>query len=437
MNQLQLGIGREIITPAVGGTLCGYEPDHHSESVADNLTVTAFFFQKGNINALMISATVCEIQTALCNRLLAGLETEFGIPKSNIILCATHTHSGPNLMGEYGWGEIDMEYCESIFIPRLHAAVRTAIGHTQPVRMGVGVGESLVGINRREIKKDGSIALGQNPWGAFDPKMTVLSFADEDDKCVANIIHYGAHCTGAGKNTEITRDWAGVMIDRLEEISGGITAFLNGPEGDVGPRLTNGWTTANLQLALELGGVAAQDAVKIYHTVHSYCDAELSVLCAPVAVPLEKRIPLEEAQKEYEKYKANTVNIGAAMNEHYRQVINSYESNYKEVPYRTFPQSLIRLGEVTFVSFPYELFSEIGLRIAREVKNSRVLSLSNANGADGYFVTEDQICRGGYEVGMFLNGDVQGYRADSDTQLVLETLKNIQKLNEERKERNV
>ncbi|MBQ8310496.1 MAG: neutral/alkaline non-lysosomal ceramidase N-terminal domain-containing protein [Clostridia bacterium] len=432
MNQLLLGIGRAIITPKIGAALCGYAPDHFSESINDDLTVTAFYFQAGSTNALMITATVCEIQTALCDRLRAELASLFNIPSECIVLCATHTHSGPNLMGQYGWGDIDREYLETVFRPRLHEAVREALASPQPVRMGVGVGNSFVGINRREITKDGQVVLGQNPWAPFDSKMTVLSFIGEDGKCVANIIHYGAHGTGAGKNVEISRDWSGVMTDRLESESGGITAFFNGPEGDVGPRLTNGKTTGNLQMTLELGGVAAQDAIRIYNTIRAYIAPELTLVTKDTSVPLSPRIPLAEARAEYEKYKEYTVNSLAAKKEHYRQIVASYENGESDEEFFCFPQTLIRIGGVIFTSYPYELFSEIGLRIAHEIKNAHVLALSNANGADGYFVTEDQICRGGYEVDMFLNGRPQGYRPASDTHLVLEVLKNIDALKQER-----
>ena len=72
--------------------------------------------------------------------------------------------------------------------------------------MGVANGNSFVGINRRELTEENKIKLGQNPWGCFNPKMTVISFADEHGTAVANMIHYGAHGTAAGKNQEITRD---------------------------------------------------------------------------------------------------------------------------------------------------------------------------------------------------------------------------------------
>jgi len=92
--------------------------------------------------------------------------------------------------------------------------------------------------------------------------MTVISFADEEGKVVANIVHYGMHGTCAGRNYEISRDWAGVMVDDVERVSGAITAFFNGAEGDVGPRLTNGLTTGNgdITYAERHGALAAHDA---------------------------------------------------------------------------------------------------------------------------------------------------------------------------------
>ena len=56
------------------------------------------------------------------------------------------------------------------------------------------------------------------------------------------------------------------MVDRLEAQTGAVTAFINGCGGDCGPRLPNGKTTGDLQMALELGGKAGVDAVGQYIT---------------------------------------------------------------------------------------------------------------------------------------------------------------------------
>ena len=71
------------------------------------------------------------------------------------------------------------------------------------------------------------------------------------------------------------------------------------------------------------------------------------------------------------------------------------------------------------------------MRIARESRIPHTLSLSNTNGSEGYFVTEDQICRRGYEVDMFKTRYDQPYADNADWHIFRETVKNIEQLYKE------
>lgn len=428
MSSLKLGLGREIITPEVGGQLFGYRPDVFSSSVMDDLTATVFYFEQGDVRALMVSVTVCLIHNDLAKRIQLDIEKNFGIAKENCMICATHTHSGPNTSGMPGWGDIDEKYCEEIFIPQILAAVKSAVANPVPVKVGMAFGKSEIGINRRELDINNNIVLGQNPWGCYNPQMTVISFKDNDGRPYANIVHYGAHCTAAGPNSEITRDWAGIMIDSLEAESGAMTAFLNGPEGDVGPRLTSGFTEGggNIRYVKEIGYAAAMDAVGIFKKICEWRDAELCVSSGQVNIPLQPRPPLEFAVAELEKFSNETVNLKGTIAVRYRNIIESYENGYEEKESDGFVQTVMRIGNIAFVNFPYELFSEIGMRIDRESSIPHVLSLSNTNGNKRYFVTQDQLCRGGYEVDMFVHGHIQSYVDNADWYLIKETLKNLE-----------
>ena len=172
MEQLYLGVAREVITPEIGGQLYGYRPDVFSETVEDDLTATAFYFKQGDTQALMLSLTVCLIQTELAQDILCLIEQKLGIPKGSCMLCATHTHSGPNTAGETGWGDIDRKYCEEIFIPAILSVVGKAISNIQSVKMGTANGTSFIGINRRELNDQNQIRFGQNPWGCSLPRRT-------------------------------------------------------------------------------------------------------------------------------------------------------------------------------------------------------------------------------------------------------------------------
>lgn len=428
-EKLYLGVARCDITPNVGGRLYGYGPNWLSTSIHDNLTATAFLFEYNGTKALMISVCVCLMNTELTDGLRREIAGKLSMDYENIMISANHTHSGPALNNMTGWGDIDMEYYESIFHPAVLRAAEEAKNSLKPVLVGVGIGDSKVGINRRVTNNETNITwLGQCEWGAYNPKMTVLSFKDEEGKVIANIVSYGAHGTAAGGNHEVTRDWMGALIDALDEETGGITGFFNGAIGDVGPRLSNGDTVGNLTYVEELGKVAANDVVRIYKTIEDYKEASLSVASTMLQLPLRPRDSYEVAVEESIRRAAYTENIGGKIAAHYREVKQSYEEGYVEQAYRQVPQTVIRLGDVVFAGFPYELFSEISLRVNQSIQDLFVVSLSNTNGYMSYFPTQDQLCRGGYEVESFLYSEIQAYTDDADFHLIRETVRNIRQL---------
>ena len=427
-DKLLLGVARGDITPEIGGNLFGYRPDVCSESINDSLTATVFAFTQGEEKFVLITACVCLLDTKITDELRSIISEKHNVKIGNIIICATHTHSGPSTINMPGWGGIDMPYYEGIMKPNILNAVDEAFENSQPVTMGVGVGESNLGINRRQLNADNSVGLGQCYWAPYNPQMTVISFKNDENKIIGNIIHYGCHGTCAGLNKEVSRDWSGVMTDALEKESGAITAFFNGPEGDVGPRLSNGQTTADLSYIYEIGEKGAEAAIRIFNSIENYKSFSVSAVSGNVKLPYDKRISYEEAVEGYEAYKNETINYGRQLAVYFSKVKASYESGFVEEEFDEISQSIIRIGEVAFVSFPYELFSEIGMRINDAVKDLNVLSLSNANGSKGYFPTQDQLCKGGYEVTMFKYNGVQCPVDDADYHLFKGTVENIEKL---------
>ncbi|MBQ5883322.1 MAG: hypothetical protein IIW72_02225, partial [Clostridia bacterium] len=238
----------------------------------------------------------------------------------------------------------------------------------------------------------------------------------------------GCHGTVAGLSTKISRDWAGVMTDAREGESGAITAFFNGPEGDVGPRISTGGTTADLSYIYEVGNIGAKDAVNIYNTIKEYKACTISTVSRELTLPYAKRISYEEAKKGCEQFSLESINCDKQMAVYYNKVKDSYENGYIEKENFKLEQNVIRIGEAAFVGFPYELFSEIGLRVNEHIKDLHILSLSNTNGSLGYFPTQDQLCRGGYEIKMFKFNDVQSLVDDADFHLMSETIETINKL---------
>ena len=457
MEQLKLGLARKIITPEIGCALYGYGPNNFSNAISDNLNATAFIFEQDGVKALLGALDLCVINVEIAAELREKIEEETGIPKGLIMLCATHTHTGPNLSGGTGWGDVDTKYLE-FFRGALLEVVKEANSNIIPVKVGIARGNSLTGINRREITPENTIKLGQNPWGSFNPQMSVIAFRDMDDNPLANIVHYGAHNTaGTGRCTFISRDWCGIMVDRLEEISGATTAFICGCAGDVGPRLSSGHTSGlaayacdeegnvtekpsnsllsgGMKYIWEIGSVAAQDAVRIYKRISHFQNEKLLAAEFDLTIPYKKRMSYEDAKAGWEELKDFTGgNIGSKMKQMYADIIKAYEDGIpEETEPHSEPQTIISIGETAFIGFKYELFSEIGMRIAKYLDMPYALCACYTNGRGTYFPTEDQLVRGGYEIQHFQFNGLQTLCDNADWYLIKETIKNVKSLKGEK-----
>ena len=423
----EAGAAREDVTPPVGTLLYGYKPDVVSTSVHDPLNVTAAAFRQGEDVALLFSVTVGDFNTELCTAIRQEIGEALGIPVSRVVAAATHTHSAPNVAGIEGWGEIDRAYADGILRPAMLRAAKRAVEALAPAEYAVGTTLSRVGINRREQRREGEIVLGQNPWGTFDPTMTVISLREkETGKGILNLIHYGCHGTAAGCNHEISRDWSGVMCDRLEKESGVLTAFWNGAQGDVGPRLSNGWTTGDIRHVEELGGKASYDAMDAWKNRGGWKDGSLKIFEGTAAVPYKALPALSEVEEKLASYQEpeKLINVKKLEYDHWAKIRDTYRAGVPahDTHFR-FEQTALSIGDAVFVPFPFEIFSEISLRMRAYAPFRYTLCLSNTNGYQAYLPTEDQIVRGGYEVLCFLYDGAYTLVNDADQRLIDEALR--------------
>ncbi|HAK61000.1 MAG TPA: hypothetical protein DCO77_11555, partial [Nitrospiraceae bacterium] len=145
-----------------------------------------------------------------------------GIPRSNIMVGATHTHSGPDMVGI--WCGVSDSY-ESSFDQRVAQAVIEAHQSLQPATLLARVAPlSNMQTNRRG-------------WNITDEDLAVLQARDSDDRPIGTIVEFAAHATCIGKeNTLISRDWVGRVQDRIEGSGNGIALVNTGDQGDVIPK---------------------------------------------------------------------------------------------------------------------------------------------------------------------------------------------------------
>lgn len=422
---LKLGIGRRIITPPIGNMLAGYAPARPAESVNDDVRVTAFAFEYADKQAILFSCELCNFQVAMVSDMKKKVNAATGVPEDHIFFCCTHTHSSAHTLYD---SDEKNGYLYSIFIPRAIESAQEAMESLRPAQLGVGTAWSDVAVNRREIKEDtGTVKLGQNPYGAWDPTMTVLAFREPDGTPIANLVHYGCHNTASGKNSEISRDWAGVMCDRLEAHSGAVTAFINGCGGDCGPRLPNGKTTGNIQMAMELGGKAGIDAVKAYNTIKIWEEAPMQVHTLPITLPLGDIGTPADVQAEMDTYGDPALLKGTDVGS-YRQLQERkawLEAGNVQPRSEDVPGMFLALGPVVLAGITFEPFAIMTLRIKDGSPFRHTLCVGYTNGTRSYFPSMDQIIRGGYEVKMYRTRNLVPFADDAEQALVTESLKHI------------
>ena len=73
------------------------------------------------------------------------------------------------------------------------------------------------------------------------------------------------------------------------------------------------------------------------------------------------------------------------------------------------------------------MFSEIVMRLRAYAPYRYTLCLSNTNGSNLYLPSEDQLCRGGYEINMDLTKYLQPPVPNADWHFVMQTMENLKK----------
>ena len=231
------GTARLEITPPVGYSMGGYGARKGvSTGVHDSLFVTALVLKTDKEALAFIT---CDLVTAYSQRVESEVQRRFGI--SNVLISASHTHSGPNtrLTSESPaamrkW----WEQTEDKFIQ----AVGEANDNLFRARIGAGMGRTYIGHNRRKVLPDGSVKMfwrnaEKEPTHPVDPTVSVLRIDDMSGSTKAVLVNYSCHPTVLGPdNVQISADYVGVMRGHVEkEFPGATCLFIFGASGDINP----------------------------------------------------------------------------------------------------------------------------------------------------------------------------------------------------------
>jgi len=318
-----------------------------------------------------------------------------GLPIPNIILGCVHNHSAPYPGGKNINSDWYKQFNESII-----KSVQEAILNLEPVKIGGGLGRSYIAMNRRKIMDDtlsyltfdennssqsygkymtdhpvliremeGVCRLGANPGGSTDDDVGILRIDRMDGQLKAVFVNYACHGTSlGGRNNFITPEWNGYMLEYIEEQFPGVIAiFAPGAAGDINPRFVGGLEgyMDNIENTKVLGCEIGREVVNIIPKIKT-------------DIPLDHEIKLAGQNIMCPKK--------------YGEVVKDFRNTTI-----TIPITAIRIDDFTWVTFPGELFHEIGLTIKASMRSSNTYIVGYSNGSVGYLPTQKAYSEGGYE----------------------------------------
>jgi hypothetical protein len=226
---LRVGFAREKITPDLSDSkrpvwLAGFDRGRAATKVHDDLWAVACVVDDGRtrLGVVVLDAIgfMHDDVLAVRRRLAPELRLDYAV------VCSTHNHSAPDLLGLWGPGFIrtgvDPRYREQVIAAAASALSRAAVD-LKPAR---------VAFHEISIPPEGLVADTRRPE-VFDPDLRVMHFTRPGDGAtLGTVVGWANHPeTPWRQNTEITSDFCGILREDLGKAVGGTHLFVNGAIG--------------------------------------------------------------------------------------------------------------------------------------------------------------------------------------------------------------
>ncbi len=241
------GVARSVITPEEPLWLAGYAARQRpAEGKMHDLWLKALALEAADgRRAVLITADVLGFPRASAERICAELREKHGLGRDQIMLAASHTHSGPVLENAlYDIYPLDDAQREAIarYTGRLEAiAVETAgraVQALQPAALAVFEGTADFAVNRRNNPEADVPALrasGAPLPGPVNHRVPGLIVRDSRGEPIALVFGYACHATVLD-GYEWSGDYPGFAQLELEAAIPGMTAmFFAGCGADQNP----------------------------------------------------------------------------------------------------------------------------------------------------------------------------------------------------------
>lgn len=420
------GAATSNITPPLGSPLVGNWTPTPATNVHDELHARCLVLDDGRTRLVIVVSDNLGISRNVYDEAKRVLHDKTGIPVSNMLMSATHTHSAASATGRGGFvpGEPLDEY-QRFLASRIIDGVQRAIQNMQPARIGWGAGaEASQVFNRRWRMTPGTPMPnpygGQDqvvmnprvgdpnllePAGPTDPSIHFISVQSLEGRPIALLANYSLHYIGGVPAQDVSADYFAVCAKRIETMLGAgaqdppfVAMMSNGTSGDInninfrGEKEPRKWARYE-----KMGFVADLVAAEVFKAYRATTHRDWAPLgAATTEISMGLRVP---SKGDVEWAEAVLKRAPGTEPRHPREVIYAERTmKAKDYPARMpYLLQVLRIGDVGISAIPNEVFVEIGLELRRRSPFPTTFTMSMGNGYYGYLPTVEHHKLGGYE----------------------------------------
>lgn len=412
-NTFQVGFGRVKITPEFGVPLGGYGNTHLriSNRVVTDLWVScvAITDEEGN-TLLLLSQDL--VSSTWANEVRQILSSATGIPREYIILAATHTHCGPDMNSDMQ----SIKDWKQEYLLQVTAAAEAAIADRAEADIYIGKTRTEnLSFVRHYLMSDGSYA-GDN-FGDFtnntivdharevDPQLQMIRF----DRSAAGkqsvlMVNWQAHPMWHARMVwkDVSADYIGVTRDYVEETLGDYFIFFQGAAGDHSTRskFPEELRAEDCEGFSKILGDYIVDAAKSMKQLEAApIRVKQTVFEGKVNHTMEDKLEqAQEVETLYRKTDRDTGNV-LAWEYGFSSVYHTNAILRRSKLGETISMEItaIRIGELAFITVPYEMFGSHGAAVKAGSPYESTFVLGYCNGAFGYIPNTHAYDYGCYE----------------------------------------
>ena len=433
---MEAGFAKVDITPPLEVLLGGHPYDKRAESVVSELYAKAMCLREDGQVVVIVSCDLLMVPTPTVSQIKGLIAQKIPIEPENILIAATHTHSGPMTAAILGVG-IENDYLNNL-PAKITQAACAAYRNLQPARLAAtSTCVENLAFNRRFVMRDGTVQthpLKNDPnildsEGPADPELGIIYAVDPSDNFLGGIINFACHATVmARESTAISADYPGYATRKLEERldPAATVLFLNGPCGNICQVdiLNPDTTEVGAAWAEHMGERSAAAAAEAIRTDEFVPQQGIKVVTDTLSIP-RRQVPAEVLTAARVKAEAADVPQSVRLSDYGAERISeipddklsladfaktafwqqmearevlSVQEQYQENPNMDVPITILSVGDFALVAVPSELFVEFGLEIKQCSPFKYTFISELTNGWVGYMPTEKAFSReGGYE----------------------------------------